>query len=358
MSAPLQTLIFLLSLAGFGWGETVVYTSLSGEDAIAIHRIDEETGELSLLDTVKAETKPGPLTTSRDQRFLYASLRGTSSVGVYAIHPQTGGLTLVKVSTLPGNAAYLFVDHTNQFLLSAYYGEGRVAVNRIAEDGSVLGGDLQVIDNGLKAHSVRADASNRFVFCPHTGEVNKIDQYVFNAETGRLSPNQPASVSMPGENIGPRHFQFHPTGEWVYFVNEQGGSITGYTMDPEKGTLTPFETVSTLPKDYEGKNSCADIEIHPSGKFLYASNRGHDSIACFAIDPEGGALIPLGQVPTETTPRSFNIEPGGDFLIAAGQKSGNLLVYRIDLETGKLTGLKSSEVGQSPSWVEAVKLRN
>ncbi|MEM1296297.1 MAG: lactonase family protein [Verrucomicrobiota bacterium] len=355
MRIPLTILLFLAAMTFPGLAKTFIYTSLSGENTIAIHRLDPKTGKLISVGEAQADSKPGALTTDSENKYLYASLRGTSSVAVYTIDPESGELSHKKTTQLPGNAGYLFVDRTNRFLLSSYYGDGRVAVNRIDEDGNVLGNDLQVIDNGLKAHSIRADATNRFVFCPHTGEINKIDQYVFNPETGRLSPNNPPVVNQPAENIGPRHFQFHPDGEWVYFVNEQGGSVTGYTMDKKKGTLTAFETVSTIPKDFEEKNSCADIEVHPSGKFLYASNRGHDSIACFAIDPEGGSLIPLGQMPTETTPRSFDLDPDGKYLVAAGQKSGTQAVYRIDQETGKLTELQVIEIGAGPSWVEAVK---
>tara|TARA_R110002096_G_scaffold316010_17_gene510439 strand:- start:2697 stop:3767 length:1071 start_codon:yes stop_codon:yes gene_type:complete len=355
MRTPLTILLLLVSLTCAGWAKTFIYTSLSGDNAIAVHQLDPKTGELSYIGKAQADSKPGALTTSSDHKFLYASLRGSSAVGVYAIDPESGELSHQQTTPLPGNASYLFVDQTGHFLLSAYYADGRIAVNRISEDGNVKGDDFQVIDNGLKAHSIRADASNRFVFCPHTGEVNKIDQYLFNPETGRLSPNDPPVVAQPAENIGPRHFQFHPDGEWVYFVNEQGASVTGYELNKKKGTLTPLETVSTLPKDFEGKNSCADIEIHPSGKFLYASNRGHDSIACFAIDPEGGSLIPLGQAPTEATPRSFDLDPNGQYLIAAGQKSGTQAIYRIDQETGKLTKLAVMEIGNGPSWVEAVK---
>jgi 6-phosphogluconolactonase len=155
---------------------------------------------------------------------------------------------------------------------------------------------------------------------------------------------------------GPRHFCFHPQLPAVYFVNEQGGSVTAYRLDADTGTLTPFQTISTLPDGFDGQNACAEIRITPSGRFLYASNRGHDSIACFAVAEGTGELSSLGQQPTEKTPRPFTLDPEGRFLLAAGQGSGRLATYRIDAGTGKLVPLETHALGQNPMWVLVLRL--
>jgi 6-phosphogluconolactonase len=192
------------------------------------------------------------------------------------------------------------------------------------------------------------------VFVPHTGP-NAIFQFRFDEQTGTLTANDPPKVTTP-ENTGPRHLAFHPSLNVVYFDNEQGSSVTAFRLDKSKGTLEPFQTLPTLPEGFSESNSCADLEITPDGRFLYASNRGHDSLAGFAIDPETGKMTSLGQFPTEKTPRSFNIAPDGKFVYAAGQGSGKLAAYRLDGENGKLTRFATYEVGNGPAWVQVVSL--
>lgn len=150
---------------------------------------------------------------------------------------------------------------------------------------------------------------------------------------------------------------FHPFRDMAYVDNEQGGSVTAYALDTKTGRLTSTQTIPTLPKDFKGTNACAEIKIHSTGKFLYASNRGHDSIACFQVDAQDGKLTAIGQEPTEKTPRSFDLDPAGKFLLASGEASGKLAVYRIDGETGALKRLHTYDVGKQPWWVMAVELR-
>ncbi len=154
---------------------------------------------------------------------------------------------------------------------------------------------------------------------------------------------------------GPRHFCFHPSLDVLYFSNEQGCSVTAYRLDRSRGTLTPFQTISTLPEGYKGENTCSQIRMAPSGRFLYAPNRGHNSIACFSVDASG-RLTSLGQTPTERVPRVFNIDPQGRFLYAAGLESGRMASYRIDGTTGKLQPLEVYEVGKAPMWVLILSL--
>jgi 6-phosphogluconolactonase len=191
------------------------------------------------------------------------------------------------------------------------------------------------------------------VFVPHTGP-DVIFQFTLDAKTGRLSAGDPAKLTTP-KGTGPRHLVFHPTGPVAYVANEQGGSVTAYALDTRAGTLRALQTAPTLPKDFRGTNACAEIRVHPSGKFLYVSNRGHDSIAAFALDGDG-KLRPLGQTATEKTPRSFDLDPSGKYLFAAGESSGKLAAYRIDPDSGRLTRRETHEVGRMPWWVLAVDL--
>ena len=197
------------------------------------------------------------------------------------------------------------------------------------------------------------DASNRFVFVPHTVPRNAIYQFHFDEDTGTLTQNPVGNLN-PGAPIGPRHFCFHPSKPILYFSNEQGSSVSAYTLWEEEhpGTLIDLqEDLSTLPADFEEDNTCAQIHIDPQGTFLYVSNRGHDSIAGFAVDEESGKLSAIGQQLTEPTPRVFNIDGTGNFLFAGGQGSGRLATYRINRQSGELSPLTTYAVGESPMWV-------
>ncbi|MDE0207229.1 MAG: beta-propeller fold lactonase family protein, partial [Candidatus Tectomicrobia bacterium] len=147
------------------------------------------------------------------------------------------------------------------------------------------------------------------------------------------------------------HFCFHPHRDVVYFSNEQGCSVTAYALDTGAGTLEAFQTVSTLPEDFQGDNTCAQIHMQPSGHMLFAPNRGHNSMACFAVDAATGMLTPTARIDTEPVPRAFGIDPGGEFLFAAGLESGRLAAYRIDSDNGALVHLETYDVGSTPMWV-------
>jgi 6-phosphogluconolactonase len=180
--------------------------------------------------------------------------------------------------------------------------------------------------------------SNRFAFLPHiVGRgPNAIYQYRFDAQSGHMTPNTPPIVH-PERQDGPRHYCFHPSKDIVYFSNEQGGGVTAYHFDTSRGTLSPFQTVSTLPEDFTGRNSCSQIQITPSGQFLYAPNRGHNSMAGFMVDAASGALTPIGHVAVDPVPRAFSIDLTGHFLYVTGLESGRLLAYRIDQTVGALS---------------------
>jgi 6-phosphogluconolactonase len=219
------------------------------------------------------------------------------------------------------------------------------------------------------AHAIQTDPSNRFAFVPHIANVNDnvleprrenpgpnmILQFKFDAQTGHLAANAPFRVE-PAERLGPRHYCFHPARDVVYFSNEQGSSVTFYRLDPASGALSAAQTISTLPDGFSARNTCSQIHLTPSGRFLYVGNRGHNSIAGFAVDPASGHLTAIGQVPTEPVPGAFGLDPDGHFLFAAGTASGRLASYRVDQDSGALTALTTFAVGQRPAAVQAVRL--
>jgi 6-phosphogluconolactonase len=181
-----------------------------------------------------------------------------------------------------------------------------------------------------------------------------IYQFRFDENTGRLTPNTPLQLEMGG-HLGPRHYCFHPRQDVVYFSDEQGCSVTGYRLDTSAGTLSAFQTLSTLPDGYTERNTCSQIQLTPSGNFLYVANRGHNSIAAFSVAADG-RLRAVGRVQTEAVPSAFSLDPEGKFVYAAGSATGRLASYRIHEATGELTPLETYPVGQRPMWVLTTRL--
>lgn len=329
----------------------VGYVSIGGEKKIAVYTMNRKTGELVSRGSVDAGGAPGSLALSPDRRFLYAAVRSTGSVATFRVDPVTGSLTRIGSTRVVTNPVYVAVDRTGKYLLTAYYGAAKVAVYPIGRDG-VVGENASFIgDTGRNPHSILISKSNRYVYVPNTG-ADQILQYRFDEKTGKLSPLKPAVVKT-AKGTGPRHFYFHPSKPFAYACNEKGSSVTGFSIDG--GRLKAFQTLTTLPDGYDKRNSNADIEITPDGKFLYASNRGHDSLAMYRIDSQTGRLTALGQAKTEKTPREFNIDPTGTFVYSAGQRSGRMIAYRIQPD-GRLKPLKTYTVGRGPAWVLFVEL--
>ena len=330
------------------------YVTASEDDRILIFEMDSQTGRLAQRGAVNVQGRPAPLAVDPGRRFLYVGRRDVPAVSTFQIDPGTGGLSPLGTVELDTDPCYLATDRSGRFLLSAYYNGGRAGVHSIGEDGDVGSPPVEWLQTAKGAHSMQTDRSNSFAFVPHIGGgtgPNHILQFRFDQGTGRLTPNSPPRVSPPADAEGPRHFCFHPTRDILYFSNEQGCSVTAYDFDSSAGTLSALQTVSTLPDGYDGTNSCAQIQISPSGKFLYAPNRGHNSIACFSIDAATGRLAPIGRVPTEPVPRAIGIDPSGNFLLAAGLESGRLASYRIDGATGELKPLDVYDTGKGPMWV-------
>jgi 6-phosphogluconolactonase len=348
----LACIVVLALASAAARADTCVYVSVAGAKKIAVFHLNPKDGTLTHRADVPTAGEPGALTVSPDRRFLFAAMRSSGELSAFRIDGATGKLT--PVNTVPAGAdpAHIATDRGGRFLLTAYYVAGMVTVHAIAKDGALSAKPVQTITTAKMAHAILPDPSGRFVFVPHTGP-NVIFQFTW-ADTGRLAANAAASLTTP-KNTGPRHLVFHPSKDIAYVANEQGGSVTAYALDTKAGTLRPLQTVSTLPPDFKGTNACAEIRLHPGGKALYVSNRGHDSIARCTLDADG-KLTAAGQTPTEKTPRSFDLDPSGKFLFAAGEGSGKLAVYRIAAETGGLTRLTEYAVGERPWWVLAVEL--
>jgi 6-phosphogluconolactonase len=334
-----------------------MYVSSQGEDKLVRFAMDAATGDLERLGEVAVPGGPAPIAVDPSRRFLYVARRGENKISSYRIDQRTGELSAIGTVDLPTDPCYLATDRRGKFLLAAYY-EGRgVSVHSIGDDGAASDPPIERRETARGAHSMQTDPSNRFAFVPHIAGrgPNEIWQFRFDEQTGRLTPNSPSQVR-PEQPLGPRHFCFHPSKDMLYCSNEQGCSVTAYRFDTSAGTLTAMQTVSTLPDGYSGQNSCSQIQISPSGKFLYAPNRGHNSIAGFAVDATTGLLTSIGQAPSEPVPRAFSLDPDGKFLYAAGLESGRLAAYRIDANTGVLQPLKTYPVGARPMWVMIIKL--
>jgi 6-phosphogluconolactonase len=329
-----------------------MYVASQGDDKIVRFTMDPTTGDLEPQGEVAVPGGPAPLAVDPTRQFLYVARRGERKLSSYRIDQGTGGLSSIGTVELASDPCFLSTDRRGKFLLASYY-EGRgVTVHAIGADGAAGDPPVQRLETARGAHSIQTDPSNRFAFVPHIAGrgPNEIWQFRFEEQTGHLTPNSPPKV-IPDQPVGPRHFCFHPSKDMLYFSNEQGCSVTAYRFDKPAGTLTPLQTVSTLPAGFTGQNSCSKIQIASSGKFLYAPNRGHNSIAGFTVDGTTGLLTSIGQTPSETIPRAFSLDPEGKFLYAAGLESGRLASYRIDQNTGVLQPLKIYPVGARPMWV-------
>jgi 6-phosphogluconolactonase len=346
----------------------VVYVSVAGEKRIAIYQIDSAEGRLTHAGDTPTAGEPGGLTTDAKRRYLFAALRSSGELAAFRIDPNTGKLT--HINTVPAGAdpAHISVDKQGKFLLTAYYVAGQITVHTIAEDGSLSKLPRQTFKTKEKAHAIVFDRRGWAVLVPHTGP-NVIYALYWFRDTGEIAPGPlfRSEFETP-KKTGPRHLVFHPTleirggpdcdAQVAYVANEQGSSVTMYhaILNPINWLLEAKQTLSTLPADYQGTNACAEIRLHPSNRFLYVSNRGHDSIAGFRIDKETGELTSLGQTSTEKTPRSFDVDPSGKFLFAAGESSGRLAAYRVHEVSGLLERIATYDLGKMPWWVMAVRL--
>ena len=329
-----------------------MYVALQDDNKISIFTMNSSTGALSWQEDVAIEGGPAPLALSPDKRVLYVGRRTSQEISSYRVDQQTGSLSFLGTTPLQGEPVYVSTDRTGRFVLSAYYYQSTAAVHAVNDEGVATFPPVEWQFTAHGAHAILTDRSNRFAYVPHIANrgPNRIFQFRFDEQTGGLTPNDPPFHG-PAEYLGPRALAFHPFLDVVYFSDEQGSSVTAYAIDSEKGTLAPFQTISTLPAGYSGNNTCSQIRISSTGEFLFAPNRGHNSVASFRVDDTTGRLTAAGRVGTEPVPRAFGLDPDGRFLFAAGQQSGRLASYSVDHESGDLTPLETYEVGNNPMWV-------
>ena len=330
---------------------------LSGPRLLAFS-MDPASGHLELKHEVGTGKKghAACADTARKNFYVGLSQGDDHALASYAIDQNTGGLTPTGQVALDGMPCYLSTDQTGQYLLAAYYSAGLATVHAIGENGALQDPPACHYPTELYAHSIATDASNRYAFVPHVSKANSIYQFNFNETSGQLTPNAAVPILACGDGEGPRHLTFHPTLDILYTDNEQGSSVTVYRLDTNDGTLKAVQTVSTLPEGGHEGNSNAQLHIHPSGKSIYASNRGHDSIAMFSIDPVTGLITSLGQQPGEPTPRAFAIEPNGNFLFSGADGSNQLLTFRIGDNSVLEPHGEPYDLGGTSSWVYPLKL--
>ena len=331
---------------------TYVYVSLQGDDKILRFVMDPADGRLTQREEIEVSGGPAPLALDPERRRMYVGRREERLMSSFDVDPETGDLSMTGTVPLEGEPNFVATDRNGNYLFSSYYFIGKVAVHPLDAGGALGGPAVHWLDTASGAHSIQTDSSNQFVLVPHIAGrgPNAVFQFRFDEGSGELTPNDPPTATPEGED-GPRHLCFHPNKDLVYTSNEQGGSVTAWAFDRESGTLAPVQSVSTLPEDYDGPNSCSQIQISPSGRFLLAPNRGHNSVASFAIDETTGLLTASGRIATEPVPRAFRLDPSGSFLYVAGLESGRLASYRVDGESGTLTPLETYDVGQTPMWV-------
>lgn len=328
------------------------YTGNSSKGIYAF-RFDEASGALTPVGLVAGTKSPSFLALSPNRKFLYAvneisSFDGekAGSVTAFSIDAQSGKLTTLNAKSSKGDGpCHLAVDATGRFVAVANYGGGNFSLLPIAADGR-LGDSIAILANGGRgpnkerqegphAHAVVFDARNRYLLGADLG-LDRVFIYKFDPSTGALGANDPSSVQLaPG--TGPRHVAFHPTLPLAFAINELTSTITSLSWDAASGRLAAAGSVSSLPAGFTGENSTAEIAVHPEGRFLYGSNRGHNSIAVFSIGPMGTLTLVEHESTRGQEPRNFAIDPTGKWLIAANQKSNSLAVFSIDQETGALT---------------------
>ena len=335
-----------------GKSDCYIYISVNKEKKIVIFKLDPLRGELVFNGELNLTGTPGSLCTDPTKKRIYAALRDINSVASLKTDRRSGNLSHLKDTPVADNPVYISTDKKGKYLFFTSYNGNKNAVYHIGREG-VVGTPVQVIDARINPHMIRSDASGKYVFVPNKGG-DVVQQFIFQ-RNGILKANNPEEISVKSAS-GPRHFTMNPAGDIMYVVNELSCTVVAFHFNRKTGTLSgPFQEITTKPADFKSNNTCADIHITPDGRFLYASNRGHDSLAGFSINAESGRLMQTGWFPTEKEPREFEIDPSGQFVISAGESSGGIALYRIQND-GSLLLLKTYSVGQWPVWVKAIML--
>lgn len=328
----------------------VVFVSLTGDEQIKLYDLDLNSGTLQLRATSNAHGPSGALCLHPNGNVMLVAHVGSTTLASFRLNTDSGDLQLInKVDTGIGIPAHLITDKTGRFLITAYYGGGGVTVHRLGDNGDIQE-LVQYVDTGEKAHAVFSAVDDNFVLVPHVCPTNKTCLFRFDSHSGRLTANDPAELPPPDDKTGPRHMCMGNREDVVYIVNEQGNTVTAHNFDVEQGTLEIFQNISTLPEDFKEGGSTAHVEVHPNGKWVYASNRGHDSIVGFNTHIDG-SLHFFGHFSVPESPRSFNIDPTGSYLFCAGEAADVMTSFNVEAGSGRLNPLKDYAVGKQPFWV-------
>jgi 6-phosphogluconolactonase len=321
---------------------------------IYVSRFDPATGGLTTPELAVETPSPSFLAVHPNKRFLYATGENTNlggkpvgAVSAFGMDAKSGQLTLLNLKSSGGaGPCHVAVDPTGRCLLVANYGSGSIAALPIRADGSLAEPSAVIQHQGSSinpqrqagphGHFITPDPGNRFALTCDLG-LDQVLVYRLEPGKGSLVANAPPFAAVkPGS--GPRHLAFHPSGRFVFLINEMGSTLTVFAYDAKRGTLKELQTISTLPENFAGSSTCAEVQVHPSGKFVYGSNRGHDSIAVFGFDAKSGKLTCLEYQSTQgKTPRHFALDPAGHWLLAENQDSDSIVVFRVDAKTGRLS---------------------
>jgi 6-phosphogluconolactonase len=353
---------------------TYVYVSNAEDGTIGMYMMEND-GTLKAGAAIEAGKLVMPMSVSPDKRFLFAAVRSQPFSAVsYTIDCATGALKLVAKAPLAESLPYITTDKSGKWLLGASYGGHKVTVNPIGSDGKV-GKESQVIPTALNAHAILTDKSNKYAFVPHLG-TDQVFQFRFDAGTGKLSSNTPATVQMKSRT-GPRHLVVSNDNKFVYLLNELTAVVTTLALDQKTGLLTQVSEASALPADSKLQHGAprvpagtgggpardvsndiwaSDLHLTPDGKFLYAAERTGSSIGAFSVDAATGKLTFLSSTPVEKQPRGFRIHPNGEFMVVSGQQSSTISVYAIEANGG-LKLLQKYPTGKDTNWVEIVDIK-
>jgi 6-phosphogluconolactonase len=335
------------------WTYFGTYTNTGKSKGIYCYKLDLATGKLTSVDVTEGVKNPSFLAIHPSGKFLYAVSevndadgKPGGAVSAFALERKTGELKPLNHQASEGQGpCHVSTDKSGRVAMVANYGSGSIASYLIKPDGTLEKAASAIQHEGSSvvpmrqagphAHSINISPDNRFAVAADLG-LDKLLVYKVDVVKGTLAPNDPPFVKTP-EGGGPRHFAFHPSGRFAYNCNEIKSSVTAYAYDGAKGSLTEIQTITTLPEEVE-RNSTAEIQVHPSGRFVYCSNRGHDSLAIFSVDEKTGKLTAAGHQKTGgRTPRNFGIDPTGGYIVACNQATDNVAVFKVDQSTGKLT---------------------
>ncbi|MDX2301795.1 MAG: lactonase family protein [Microscillaceae bacterium] len=329
----------------------IFYTYISSaardsEAGIILFQLDAKQGKLTQIKAFSEFKNSGYLCFSPNQKYLYAigtTDKNESYVAAYAINRKTGDLTLLNhIAPIGNNPCYVSVDNSGKYVMTANYSGGDVRVFSLDKSGRLTGQSDQIQHEGkgirsqqesAHPHMIISAPKGNMVLVPDLG-MDKVMIYSLDAKTGKLTSAGNQFGAVP-QGAGPRHFVFHPKADFAYSINELAGSVTAYKHALETNRLDSIQTISTLPADFQGENFSADIHISPDGKYLYASNRGPNTLAVMEINATSGKLRFKGTFPCGGDwPRAFGIDPSGQFILVNNQKSNDMTLFKINLETG------------------------